>query len=46
MGKKKEKGAFHLALGFMERMRMDHISAYAAQAAYFLIMFLSPLFCF
>lgn len=46
MGKKKEKGAFHLALGFMERMRMDHISAYAAQAAYFLIMSFIPFVLF
>lgn len=46
MGKKKEKGALHLALGFMERMRMDHISAYAAQAAYFLIMSFIPFVLF
>lgn len=46
MGKKKEKGAFHLALGFMERMRMDHISAYAAQTAYFLIMSFIPFVLF
>ncbi len=46
MRKKKEKGAFHLALGFMERMRMDHISAYAAQAAYFLIMSFIPFVLF
>ena len=38
MEKKNDKGALHLALGFMERMRKDHVSAYAAQAAYFLIM--------
>lgn len=46
MAKKKEKGALHLALGFMERMRMDHISAYAAQAAYFLIMSFIPFVLF
>lgn len=46
MGKKKEKGVLHLALGFMERMRMDHISAYAAQAAYFLIMSFIPFVLF
>lgn len=46
MGKKKEKGALHLALGFMERMRIDHISAYAAQAAYFLIMSFIPFVLF
>lgn len=38
MEKKNDKGALHLALGFMERMRKDHVSAYAAQVAYFLIM--------
>lgn len=46
MEKKREKGAFHLALGFMERMRTDHISAYAAQAAYFLIMSFIPFVLF
>lgn len=46
MEKKKEKGAFHLMLGFLERMRTDHISAYAAQAAYFLIMSFIPFVLF
>lgn len=46
MEKKNDKGAFHLALGFMERMRKDHVSAYAAQAAYFLIMSFIPFVLF
>lgn len=46
MEKKNDKGARHLALGFMERMRKDHVSAYAAQAAYFLIMSFIPFVLF
>jgi Predicted membrane protein len=46
MEKKNDKGALHLALGFMERMRKDHVSAYAAQAAYFLIMSFIPFVLF
>lgn len=46
MEKKREKGALHLALGFMKRMKMDHISAYSAQAAYFLIMSFIPFVLF
>ena len=46
MEKKNDKGALHLALGFMERMRKDHVSAYAAQAAYFLIMSFIPFILF
>ena len=46
MEKKNDKGALHLALGFMERMRKDHVSAYAAQAAYFLIMSFIPVVLF
>ena len=46
MEKKNDKGAVHLALGFMERMRKDHVSAYAAQAAYFLIMSFIPFVLF
>ena len=46
MEKKNDKGALHLALGFMERMRKDHVSAYAAQAAYFLIMPFIPFVLF
>ena len=46
MEKKNDKGGLHLALGFMERMRKDHVSAYAAQAAYFLIMSFIPFVLF
>lgn len=46
MEKKNDKGALHLALGFMERMRKDHVSAYAAQAAYFLMMSFIPFVLF
>lgn len=46
MEKKRKKGALPLALGFMERMSMDHVSAYAAQAAYFLIMSFIPFVLF
>lgn len=46
MEKKNDKGTLHLALGFMERMRKDHVSAYAAQAAYFLIMSFIPFVLF
>ena len=46
MEKKDDRVALHLALGFMERMRKDHVSAYAAQAAYFLIMSFIPFVLF
>lgn len=46
MEKKNDKGALHLALGFMERIRKDHVSAYAAQVAYFLIMSFIPFVLF
>ena len=46
MEKKNDKGALHLALGLMESMRKDHVSAYAAQAAYFLIMSFIPFVLF
>lgn len=46
MEKKNDKGALYLALGFMERMRKDHVSAYAAQVAYFLIMSFIPFVLF
>lgn len=42
MGKKTEKGLIALILGFTQRMKEDHIGAYAAQAAYFLIMSFIP----
>lgn len=38
----REKGKFQLILGFMKRMQEDHIGAYAAQSAYFLIMSFIP----
>lgn len=42
MEHKTEKGVIALILGFMQRMKEDHIGAYAAQAAYFLIMSFIP----
>lgn len=42
MGKKTDKGTLGLILGFVKRMQDDHIGAYAAQAAYFLIMSFIP----
>ncbi len=41
-GKKIRKGTIALILGFIKRMQEDHIGAYAAQAAYFLIMSFIP----
>ena len=38
----REKGRLQLILGFMKRMQEDHIGAYAAQSAYFLIMSFIP----
>lgn len=46
MEKRSEKGGLHLIPGFMERIRTDHVSAYAAQAAYFLIMSFIPFVLF
>ncbi|MCD7868445.1 MAG: YihY/virulence factor BrkB family protein [Clostridiales bacterium] len=43
MTKKKEKQSkIQLILGFMNRVKGDHVSAYASQAAYFLIMSFIP----
>lgn len=42
METKTDKGKIHLILGFIKRMQDDHIGAYAAQAAYFLIMSFIP----
>ena len=42
MGKKTDKSTVGLILGFVKRMQEDHIGAYAAQAAYFLIMSFIP----
>nr|WP_295277020.1 YihY/virulence factor BrkB family protein [uncultured Blautia sp.] len=47
MDKKKEKqSVFQLLLGFMDRAMGDHVGAYAAQAAYFLIMSFIPFILF
>ena len=47
MDKKKEKQSVpKLLLGFMERVNGDHVGAYAAQAAYFLIMSFIPFLLF
>ena len=47
MDKKKEKqSVLQLLLGFMERINSDHVGAYAAQAAYFLIMSFIPFLLF
>ncbi len=35
---KKKRNVIQLMLGFVRRANGDHVSAYAAQAAYFLIM--------
>lgn len=42
MAKKKDKGVVKLILGYVARTQQDHIGAYAAQAAYFLIMSFIP----
>ena len=42
MEEKKAKSTVQLILGFMDRTKNDHIGAYAAQAAYFLIMSFIP----
>ncbi len=42
MEKKSDKSTDGLILGFIKRMQEDHIGAYAAQAAYFLIMSFIP----
>ena len=43
MDKKKEKqSVLQLLFGFMDRANGDHVGAYAAQAAYFLIMSFIP----
>lgn len=47
MDKKKERQSIpKLLLGFMERVNGDHVGAYAAQAAYFLIMSFIPFLLF
>ena len=46
MERKKERGAFHLILGFVDRIMGDHVAAYAAQTAYFLMMSFIPFVLF
>ena len=46
MEKIREKGSLHLILGFAERIRVDHVGAYAAQTAYFLMMSFIPFILF
>lgn len=47
MDKKKEKqSVVQLIRGFMQRANGDHVGAYAAQAAYFLIMSFIPFILF
>ena len=46
MENKKVQGTVQLILGFMDRIKTDHIGAYAAQAAYFLIMSFIPFILF
>jgi membrane protein len=42
----KDRKAIRLLLGFIDRLRQDHIGAYAAQAAYFLMMSFIPFILF
>ena len=44
--KKKRQNLVMLILGFVHRSNGDHVSAYAAQAAYFLIMSFIPFVLF
>lgn len=46
MEKIREKSSLHLILGFAERIRVDHVGAYAAQTAYFLMMSFIPFILF
>lgn len=46
MEKIRKKGSFHLILGFMERIKEDHVGAYAAETAYFLMMSFIPFILF
>ena len=46
MERKKERGALHLILGFADRITGDHVAAYAAQTAYFLMMSFIPFVLF
>lgn len=44
--KEKKQNLIKRILGFMERIKRDHVGAYAAQAAYFLIMSFIPFILF
>ena len=44
--KEKRQNLLKRILGFMERLKRDHVSAYAAQAAYFLILSFIPFVLF
>lgn len=46
LGKIKENSAVKMAKGFLNRIKEDHVGAYAAQTAYFLIMSFIPLVLF
>lgn len=46
MTEKKRKLSFQMLFGFFKRMQQDHVSAYASQAAYFLIMSFIPFVLF
>lgn len=46
MSEKKSKFSLQMILGFFKRMQQDHVSAYASQAAYFLIMSFIPFLLF
>ena len=42
METKRDKGKIQILFGFADRIKDDHIGAYAAQSAYFLIMSFIP----
>ena len=46
MSKKKKRSLPGLRFGFLDRIREDHVAAYAAEAAYFLIMSFIPFILF
>lgn len=46
MGKGNGESSLQLMLGFLRRIKSDHVSAYAAQAAYFLILSFIPFLLF
>lgn len=46
MSKKEKQNIPQLLMGFIARINGDHVGAYAAQAAYFLIMSFIPFILF